>query len=127
MANIMTLKSLRNKPSRNGFDLSSKRNFTAKSGELLPVRCWEVLPGDSWSIDLKSFTRTQPLNTAAFARMREYYDFYFVPYDLLWNKANTVLTQMYDNVQHATSLDPVRNVLLKGDMPYTTCESISKY
>lgn len=34
---------------------------------------------------------------------------------------------MYDNVQHATSLDPVRNVLLKGDMPYTTCESISKY
>ena len=82
----MSLKSLRNKTSRNGFDLSSKRNFTAKPGELLPVKCWEVLPGDKWSIDLKSFTRTQPLNTAAFARMREYYDFYFVPYNLLWNR-----------------------------------------
>ena len=70
MANIMSLKSLKNKTSRNGFDLSSKRNFTAKAGELLPARCWEILPGDSWSIDLKSFTRTQPLNTAAFARMR---------------------------------------------------------
>lgn len=127
MANIMSLKSLKNKTSRNGFDLSSKRNFTAKAGELLPVRCWEVLPGDSWSIDLKSFTRTQPLNTAAFARMREYYDFYFVPYDLLWNKANTVLTQMYDNVQHATSSDPSKNVVLSGDVPYTTCESVSKY
>lgn len=46
MANIMSLKSLRNKTSRNGFDLSSKRNFTAKAGELLPILCKEVLPGD---------------------------------------------------------------------------------
>ena len=37
MANIMSFKSLKNKTSRNGFDLSSKRNFTAKAGELLPV------------------------------------------------------------------------------------------
>lgn len=122
----MSLKSLRNKTSRNGFDLSSKRNFTAKCGELLPVKTWEVLPGDSWSIDLRAFTRTQPLNTAAFARMREYYDFYFVPYDLLWNKANTVLTQMYDNPQHATSLIPSGDSLA-GEMPYVTCEQIATY
>ena len=126
MANIMSLKSLRNKTSRNGFDLSSKRNFTAKCGELLPVKTWEVLPGDSWSIDLRAFTRTQPLNTAAFARMREYYDFYFVPYDLLWNKANTVLTQMYDNPQHATGLVPAYDSL-SGEMPYVTCEQIADY
>ena len=126
MANIMSLKSLRNKTSRNGFDLSSKRNFTAKCGELLPVKTWEVLPGDSWSIDLRAFTRTQPLNTAAFARMREYYDFYFVPYDLLWNKANTVLTQMYDNPQHATGLVPTYDSLT-GEMPYVTCEQIANY
>ena len=127
MANIMSLKSLRNKTSRNGFDLSSKRNFTAKAGELLPVKTWEVLPGDTFKIDLKTFTRTQPLNTAAFARMREYYDFYFVPYDLLWNKANTVLTQMYDNPQHAISFDPTVNFTLSGDMPYLTCRQIADY
>ncbi len=127
MANIMSLKSLRNKTSRNGFDLSSKRNFTAKAGELLPVKTWEVLPGDTFKIDLKSFTRTQPLNTAAFARMREYYDFYFVPYDLLWNKANTCLTQMYDNPQHALDSSPLKVVKLDGSMPYTTLASISLY
>ena len=127
MANIMSLKSLRNKTSRNGFDLSSKRNFTAKAGELLPVKTWEVLPGDTFKIDLKSFTRTQPLNTAAFARMREYYDFYFVPYDLLWNKANTALTQMYDNPQHALDSSPLKIVKLDGSMPYTTISSISLY
>lgn len=127
MANIMSLKSLRNKTSRNGFDLSSKRNFTAKAGELLPVKVWEVLPGDTFKIDLKSFTRTQPLNTAAFARMREYYDFYFVPYDLLWNKANTALTQMYDNPQHALDSSPLKVVKLDGSMPFTRLIDISRY
>lgn len=123
----MSLKSLRNKTSRNGFDLSTKRNFTAKAGELLPIWCKEVLPGDSFKINLKSFTRTQPINTAAFARMREYYDFFFVPYDLLWNKANTALTQMYDNPQHAVSLDSTKSFALNGDMPYTDCKSIADY
>lgn len=123
----MSLKSLRNKTSRNGFDLSTKRNFTAKAGELLPIWCKEVLPGDSFEINLKSFTRTQPINTAAFARMREYYDFFFVPYDLLWNKANTALTQMYDNPQHAVSLDSTKPFALNGDMPYTDCKSIADY
>lgn len=123
----MSLKSLRNKTSRNGFDLSFKKNFTAKAGELLPVMVKEVLPGDSFKINLKSFTRTQPINTAAFARIREYYDFYFVPYDLLWNKANTVLTQMYDNPQHAVSLDPTQNFLLDGVMPSVTAKAIADY
>ena len=127
MANIMSLKGLRNKTSRNGFDLSFKKNFTAKAGELLPVMVKEVLPGDSFKIDLKSFTRTQPVNTAAFARMREYYDFFFVPYDLLWNKANTALTQMYDNPQHAVSLDPTKNFVLSGEMPYVTASDIATY
>lgn len=127
MANIMSLKSIRNKPSRNGFDLSFKKNFTAKAGELLPVMVKEVLPGDTFKINLKAFTRTQPVNTAAFARIREYYDFFFVPYDLLWNKSNTVLTQMYDNPQHAVSIDPTRNFVLSGEMPYMTSEAIASY
>lgn len=127
MANIMSLKSLRNKTSRNGFDLSFKKNFTAKAGELLPVMVKEVLPGDSFKINLKSFTRTQPINTAAFARIREYYDFYFVPYDLLWNKANTVLTQMYDNPQHSVSMNPTDTFVLSGTMPSITASGLAKY
>ena len=127
MANIMNLKSLRNNASRNGFDLSFKRNFTAKVGELLPVMVKEVLPGDVFNIDLSSFTRTQPVNTAAFARMREYYDFFFVPYNLLWNKADTVLTQMYDNSQHSTSANLSSNPLLTGELPYVSCQQLATY
>lgn len=127
MANIMSIKSIRNKPSRNGFDLSFKKNFTAKAGELLPVMVKEVLPGDTFKINLKAFTRTQPVNTAAFARIREYYDFFFVPYNLLWNKSNTVLTQMYDNPQHSASLDPSQNFILRGEMPYFSSNAVADY
>lgn len=127
MANIMSMKSVRNKPSRNGFDLSFKKNFTAKAGELLPVMVKEVLPGDTFKINLKAFTRTQPVNTAAFARIREYYDFFFVPYNLLWNKSNTVLTQMYDNPQHSVSLDPSQNFVLNGEMPYFSSQAVADY
>lgn len=104
MANIMSMKTINNRPSRNGFDLSSKRNFTAKAGELLPVWWQEVIPGDVFDIDLSAFARTMPLNTSAFARVKQYYDFYFVPWSHLWNRANAVLSQMDFNQQHATGL-----------------------
>ena len=126
MANIMEMKSIRNKPSRNGFDLSFKRNFTAKTGELLPIMCKEVIPGDKFTIDLSSFTRTMPVNTAAYARVREYYDFYYVPFHLLWNRANEVLSQMDYNQMHATALDQIP-APFAGELPYVTTQQICNY
>lgn len=126
MANIMEMKSIRNKPSRNGFDLSFKRNFTAKTGELLPIMCKEVIPGDKFTIDLSSFTRTMPVNTAAYARVREYYDFYYVPFHLLWNRANEVLSQMDYNQMHATAIDQIP-APFAGELPYVTTQQICNY
>lgn len=127
MANIMSMADIKNRPSRNGFDLSFKKNFSAKAGELLPVMCKVVVPGDSVNINLKSFTRTQPLNTSAFARMREYFDFYFVPFDQLWNKFGTVITQMNQNVQHASGPNYEDNLELSGLLPYLSCQQIADY
>ena len=104
MANVMSLKKLRNNVSRNGFDLSKRNMFSAKVGELLPVYCKEVLPGDKFKINVKSFTRTMPVNTAAYTRIKEYYDWFFVPTNLLWNKFNTFITQMTDNSQHSMNV-----------------------
>lgn len=127
MANIMSMADIKNRPSRNGFDLSFKKNFSAKVGELLPVMTKVVLPGDSFKINLKSFTRTQPLNTSAFARMREYYDFYFVPFEQLWNKFDSVIVQMNENVQHASGPNLDDNVTLSGSLPYVTCQQVADY
>lgn len=122
MANVMSLKKLRNKPSRNGFDLSRKNIFSAKVGELLPVACVECIPGDKFKINLKNFTRTMPINTAAYTRIREYFDFFFVPTELMWHKYNTWVSQMTDNNQHATSL--TANTQLTDRHPYMSMNSL---
>ena len=127
MANIMNLTKVSNKPSRNGFDLSQKINFTAKVGELMPVWWQPVLPTDSIRIQLNNFIRTQSLNQAAFARMRGYYDFYFVPYSQLWNKFNTAITQMTTNLQVASGPVMKDNKALNGQLPYFTCEQVADY
>ena len=123
----MSMADIKNRPSRNGFDLSFKKNFTAKAGELLPVMTKVVLPGDSFNINLRSFTRTQPLNTSAFARMREYYDFYFVPFEQMWNKFDSCIVQMNSNVQHASGPTLDDNTPLSGRMPYFTAEQVADY
>ena len=127
MANIMNLTKVSNKPSRNGFDLSQKINFTAKVGELMPVWWTPVLPTDSIRVQLNNFIRTQSLNQAAFARMRGYYDFYFVPFSQLWNKFNTAITQMTTNLQVASGPVMANNKALTGQLPYFTCEQVANY
>lgn len=127
MANLMNSVRMSVKPSRNGFDMTFKNNFTSKAGEIRPVFCKPVLPGDVWNINLKSFTRLQPVNTAAFARMKEYYDFYFVPMEILWNKFDSVATQMKNNLQHASGVLLSDNVAPSGGIPYITCQQIAEY
>ena len=115
MANIMSMKSVKNRPTRSGYDLSRRTCFTAKVGELLPVWWNYVLPFDNYEIDLSSFARTLPVNTASYGRVVEYYDFFFVPLDQLWNRASTTMTQMLNNVQHASSLENL--TVLDGSHP----------
>ena len=124
MSNVMSLKSFENKVKRNGFDLSFKNAFTAKAGELLPVFCKEVLPGDKFNIRGQAFTRTQPVMSAAYVRLREYYDFFFVPYKLLWNRFPTFFTQLPD--YHQAS-DVNTSVSVGDQHPYFTKFDIQKY
>lgn len=127
MANIMSLATVKNNPSRAGFDLSRKLNFSAKVGLYYPIWHRRLIPSDSFEIDLAQFIRTQPLNTSAFARMKGYYDFYFVPLRVLWNKYYTALTQMNSNVQHASGPTLNSNVILSGELPYVTAEQLAEY
>lgn len=97
MSNLMSLKSIKNHPHRDGFDLSRKFAFTAKLGELLPVFCEDVMPGDNFKINADWFTRSQPVTSPAFTRFGEYYDFFFVPYHLLWRYFPQFVIQTNDD------------------------------
>lgn len=100
---LFNLKDIRNHPRRSAFDLSSKVAFSAKTGELLPIKWYFTMPGDKFTLKRQHFTRTQPVNTSAYTRIREYYDWFWVPLHLLWRNAPEVISQMQSNVQHSNS------------------------
>lgn len=99
-SNIMGLHGLKNNPSRNSFDLSHRNLFTAKVGELLPCFVQEVNPGDSIKVTSSYFTRTAPLQSNAFTRLRENVQFFFVPYSALWKYFDSQVLNMTKNANN---------------------------
>ena len=117
MAHFTGLKELQNHVHRSGFDLSSKNVFSAKAGELLPVY-WDIgLPGCTYDINVEYFTRTRPVQTAAYTRIREYFDFYAVPVDLLWKSFDTSVIQM-GTIAPVQAKDLLNSLTVGGDIPY---------
>lgn len=102
---------------RSSFDLSSKKLFTAKVGEILPCYWQLAIPDSTYRISSDWFTRTVPVNTAAYTRIKEYYDFYAVPLRLISRALPQAFTQMTDymtsassNTSNASALTSVPNV-----------------
>lgn len=116
MASYTGMSNLQNHPHRSGFDIGRKNAFTAKVGELLPVY-WDIsMPGDKYKFNVEYFTRTQPVETSAYTRLREYFDFYAVPLRLLWKSAPSVLTQMQD-INQIQALSLTQNLSLGSYLP----------
>lgn len=120
---LFSLKDIRNHPRRSAFDLSSKVAFSAKTGELLPIKWYFTMPGDKFTLKRQHFTRTQPVNTSAYTRIREYYDWFWVPLHLLWRNAPEVISQMQSNVQHAGS--QTSSLTLGNYLPTITSAQLS--
>lgn len=107
---------VKGRPSRAGFDLSKKFCFTAKAGELLPVYWKILLPGTKVNLKDMHFTRTMPVNTAAYTRVKEYFDWYFVPLRLINKNLNPALVNMLDQSNIANSL--IQNKVVSDEIPY---------
>ena len=114
MKNVMSGADIKNNAHRSAFDLSHKKSFTAKIGELLPIHVEDVAPGEYHRIATSLFTRTQPCQTAAFCRFKEHIDWFFVPYHLLWRYYNNFIVQTNAN-EWATT--PAQTQYLNGQSP----------
>lgn len=126
MASYTGMSNLQNHPHRSGFDIGRKNAFTAKAGELLPVY-WDIsMPGDKYNFNVEYFTRTQPVETSAYTRLREYFDFYAVPLRLLWKSAPSVLTQMQD-VNQIQALSFTQNLSLGSYLPSLGLSQLSAF
>jgi hypothetical protein len=108
---------------RSSFDLSSKKLFTAKIGEILPCYWQIAIPGNKYRISSDWFTRTVPVNTAAYTRIKEYYDFYAVPLRLISRALPQAFTQMTDYMTSAAS--NVANSEMLTSVPNTTLSMLS--
>lgn len=124
MANLFDFGDVKNHPRRSGFDLQRRNAFTAKAGELLPVYCRLTYPGDSFRLGIQSFTRTMPVNTAAFTRIREYFNWYWVPLRLINKNLAPSLVKMYNQPVQATAINSNRSII--DSLPYTSADSIDK-
>lgn len=117
MAHYTGMKELQNKVHKSGFDISQKNLFTAKIGELLPVYWDFALPDCNYRINLEYFTRTRPVQTSAYTRIREYFDFYAVPIDIIWKSFDTSVIQMGD-IAPVQAKSVLSALAVKGDIPY---------
>lgn len=124
MAHFTGLKELQNRPHKSGHDISAKNCFTAKVGELLPVWTDFAIPNCTYRFNLEYFTRTRPVQTSAYTRIREYFDFFAVPCDLIWKSFDSAVIQMGEKAP-LQSKDILTNLTVKGDLPYCTLTDLS--
>lgn len=95
-SDIVGLHRIKNKVSRNAFDLSHRHMFTAQIGEILPIFNAWVNPGDTLKLGYNGLSRTAPLQTAAFTRLKENVQYYFVPFQSLWKYFEQVVNNMVE-------------------------------
>ena len=130
-SNIMGLHGLKNKTSRNAFDLSHRNLFTAKVGELLPCFVQEVNPGDSIKLDSSYFTRPAPLQSAAFTRLRENVQYFFVPYQCLWRYFEGQVNNLTKNANGGdismVANSPFANAKVSTEMPFISYTALHNY
>lgn len=130
-SSIVGFHNIKNKVSRNAFDLSHRHMFTAQIGELLPVFTQWVNPNETFKLGYNGFTRTQPLQTAAFTRLRENVQYYFVPFQSLWKyfeqQVNNLTTgQSGENISKiASSFSTDSQITTK--LPYLNYSKFADY
>lgn len=80
------------KPNRSVFDLSYTKYLTCDMGQLIPVLCDEVVPGDKWKIGNDIVIRAQPLVAPMFHEVNVSVHYFFVPNRLLWSDWEDFIT-----------------------------------
>lgn len=77
---------------RNVFDMSHTKLLSCNWGDLIPIFCEEVMPGDKWINQTELMARVAPLISPAMARLDIYTHFFFVPMDLVFKNWGKFIT-----------------------------------
>lgn len=80
------------RPGRSVFNLSYEQKLTCDMGQLIPIMCDEVVPGDTFHIGNEVLIRFQPLITPIIHEINAFVHFFFVPYRILWDDWELFIT-----------------------------------
>lgn len=95
MANIFNSVKL-DKPKSNVFDLSHDVKLSFDMGELVPVNCIEVVPGDKFNMETESMIRLAPMIAPVMHKVDVYTHHFFVPNRILWDGWEEFITKPND-------------------------------
>jgi len=98
MANIFNSVKLK-RPRRNVFNLSYENKLTANAGELVPIMCKPVVPGDKFRVNTEMLVRLAPLVAPMMHRVDVFTHYFFVPNRLLWNQWEDFITKGVDGTE----------------------------
>lgn len=79
-------------PKRSTFDLSHDRKYTLKGGELTPIFCKEVIPGDNWSISQQSLLRLIPMVGPTMHKIDMDIHAFYIPNRIIWKNWERFIT-----------------------------------
>ena len=81
---------------RNTFDLSHEVKLSMNMGDLVPILCQEVIPGDSFRVTTELLMRFAPMIAPVMHRVNVYTHFFFVPNRLIWEDWKDFITKGID-------------------------------
>ena len=118
MPSILKTPSHAAKLGRHGHDMSRRLLFTSSVGHLLPVMFDYLSPGDKVRINEQLYTRTAPLTSPAFCRIKEHVEYFFVPMEQI----NSFFGQAFYGISDVDSsaLTPTYSSNANNNLPSTS-------
>ena len=106
------------------FPMTQEIDFSSVAGTLTPIFCDFLAPGEKISGHAEMFTRTAELQTAAFAKIDEYIEYFFVPA----MKLNQVFGEWFFDIDdRPTTLRPAQLPERANVLPNITFSRLKSY
>lgn len=80
------------RPRRSAFDLTHDVKLSFNMGDLVPVLCQEVLPGDTWRLQDELLIRFSPLVAPVMHQFNVFVHYFYVPNRLVWKDWQEFIT-----------------------------------
>lgn len=86
------------RPNSNVFDLSHDVKLSCNMGQLVPICCLDVVPGDRFKIGCESMIRFAPMVVPPMHRVDVYMHYFFTPKRILWESFEDFITNTPDDL-----------------------------